>query len=95
MRNVIRSRLEILRITVLVVILSMIGGCANLGEVRAFATEAAGLPGEFGILSREFRETWVRQEPYLVDAARDKAEENHRKRQALERVMNLPQAEWS
>ncbi len=89
MRNLNRFWLGFLRLTLLVVSLSMVGGCADLSEVRTFATEAATLPDEFGAMGQVFQETWNRQEPYLFGDARKLAAENHKKRQAIAADLDL------
>lgn len=63
-----------------------LGGCASSGnislhEVREFADASAKLGG-YGELSARYRDTYVREQPYLTPAADKIARENDAKRRA-------------
>jgi hypothetical protein len=69
-------------------VLSLLGGCAapggnvSLGEVREFADASARLGG-YGELSRRYRDTYEREQPYLSPAADRIARENDARRRAV------------
>lgn len=73
---------------VLFILLGLLGGCAapagnvNLAEVRAFADASAKLGG-YGELSRRYRDTYQREQPYLSPAADRIAKENDARRRAV------------
>jgi hypothetical protein len=65
----------------------LLGGCASTGnvslqEVREFADASAKLGG-YGELSRRYRDTYLREQPYLTPAADKMARENDAKRRAV------------
>ena len=66
----------------------LLGGCAtapgnvNLAEVRDFADASAKLGG-YGELSRRYRDTYEREQPYLPAGADKLARENDAKRRAV------------
>ncbi|GAB3420944.1 hypothetical protein NX774_10065 [Massilia agilis] len=65
----------------------LLGGCASTGsvslaEVREFADASAKLGG-YAELSRRFRDTYEREQPYLSPAADRLARDNDAKRQAV------------
>ena len=65
----------------------MLGGCASngpvsLAEVRDFADASASLGG-YGELSRRYRDTYEREQPYLSPAADRIAKENDARRHAV------------
>jgi len=66
----------------------LLGGCAtapgnvNLAEVRDFADASAKLGG-YGELSRRYRDTYEREQPYLSPAADRIARENDARRKAV------------
>ena len=65
----------------------LLGGCASQGtlslqEVRGFADASAKLGG-YGELSRRYRDTFEREQPYLSPAAEKIARENDVKRRAV------------
>ncbi|WP_198119208.1 hypothetical protein [Massilia rhizosphaerae] len=65
----------------------MLGGCATTGqvslaEVRQFADASARLGG-YGELSRRYRDTYEREQPYLSPAADRIAKENDARRRAV------------
>jgi hypothetical protein len=65
----------------------MLGGCASTGqvslaEVRQFADASARLGG-YGELSRRYRDTYEREQPYLSPAADRIAKENDARRRAV------------
>lgn len=65
----------------------LLGGCAapgsvSLSEVRQFADASAKL-GAYGELSRRYRDTYEREQPYLSPAADRIAKENDARRQAI------------
>jgi hypothetical protein len=65
----------------------LLGGCAapghvNLAEVRSFADASARI-GAYGELSRRFRDTYEREQPYLSPAADRIAKENDARRRAI------------
>lgn len=65
----------------------LLAGCAtpggtSLSEVRQFADASAKL-GAYGELSRRFRDTYEREQPYLSPAADRIARENDARRQAI------------
>jgi len=65
----------------------VLGGCASTGqvslaEVRQFADASARLGG-YGELSRRYRDTYEREQPYLSPAADRIAKENDARRQAV------------
>lgn len=66
----------------------LLGGCAttdahvSLGEVRQFADASARLGG-YGELSRRYRDTYQREQPYLSPAADRIARENDARRRAV------------
>lgn len=63
----------------------LLGGCASgnvsLAEVRAFADASAKLGG-YAELSKRYRDTYLREQPYLSPAADRVARENDAKRRA-------------
>ena len=65
---------------------AMLGGCASsnisLQEVREFADASAKL-GAYGELSKRYRDTYLREQPYLSPAADRVARENDAKRRAV------------
>jgi hypothetical protein len=65
----------------------LLGGCASTGqvslvEVRQFADASARLGG-YGELSRRYRDTYEREQPYLSPAADRIAKENDARRRAV------------
>jgi len=67
--------------------LLLLGGCAttgqvSLGEVRQFADASARLGG-YAELSRRYRDTYEREQPYLSPAADRIAKENDARRKAV------------
>jgi hypothetical protein len=64
----------------------LLGGCAtnqvSLAEVREFADASARLGG-YGELSRRYRDTYEREQPYLSPAADRIAKENDARRRAV------------
>ncbi len=65
----------------------LLGGCAStatvsLVEVRAFADASASLGG-YGELSRRYRDTYEREQPYLAPALDKQARANDVKRKAI------------
>lgn len=65
----------------------LLGGCAtpgsvSLSEVRQFADASARL-GAYGELSRRYRDTYEREQPYLSPAADRIAKDNDARRQAV------------
>ena len=65
----------------------LLGGCASTGqvsltEVRQFADASARL-GAYGELSRRYRDTYEREQPYLSPAADRIARENDARRRAV------------
>jgi hypothetical protein len=65
----------------------LLGGCAtdgpvSLAEVRGFADASARLGG-YGELSRRYRDTYEREQPYLSPAADRIAKENDARRRAV------------
>lgn len=65
----------------------LLGGCAtpgsvSLSEVRQFADVSARL-GAYGELSRRYRDTYEREQPYLSPAADRIAKDNDTRRQAV------------
>jgi hypothetical protein len=80
-----------LRLAVLFVfaVVLLLGGCASTGtgavslsEVRAFADASAKLGG-YGELSRRYRDTYEREQPYLSPAADRIARDNDARRKAV------------
>jgi hypothetical protein len=72
---------------VLAASLLMLGGCATTGqvslaEVRSFADASARLGG-YAELSRRYRDTYEREQPYLSPAADRIAKENDARRKAV------------
>ncbi|MBC7455959.1 MAG: hypothetical protein H7335_20135 [Massilia sp.] len=69
----------------LVAISMLLGGCASnsvsLSEVREFAEASAKLGG-YSELSKRYRDTYVREQPYLSSVAERMAKENDVKRRA-------------
>ncbi len=65
---------------------ALLGGCASsnisLYEVREFADASAKL-GAYGELSKRYRDTYLREQPYLTPAADRIAKENDAKRRAV------------
>jgi hypothetical protein len=71
----------------LLVLALLLGGCAGTGqtslvEVREFADASARLGG-YGELSRRYRDTYEREQPYLSPAADRIAKENDARRRAV------------
>ena len=81
--------MDIRRLSFLFVLLFglLLGGCASngpvsLAEVRSFADASARLGG-YGELSRRYRDTYEREQPYLSPAADRIAKENDARRRAV------------
>jgi len=72
----------------LILLAGLLGGCAapggnvSLAEVRSFADASAKLGG-YGELSRRYRDTYQREQPYLSPAADRIAKENDARRRAV------------
>src|SRR5690606_34114718 len=66
----------------------LLGGCASpngavsLTDVREFA-DASAKPGGYSELSRRYRDTYEREQPYLTASADKLARENDAKRRAV------------
>ncbi len=70
-------------------------GCANLKEVREFAGESAKLSA-YTELTNRFRDTYAREEPYLIGQAARIAKENDEKRQTAHKdLLKIHQAATS
>jgi hypothetical protein len=73
--------------TLLILVASLLTGCASTGtvslvEVREFADASARLGG-YAELSRRYRDTYEREQPYLSPAADRIAKENDARRRAI------------
>lgn len=68
------------QMSILLLILALVG-CANLKEVRDFASESAKLTA-YTELTTRFRDTYKREQPYLSGDADRLAQDNDKKRQA-------------
>jgi hypothetical protein len=65
---------------IVITIIAIIAGCANLKEVREYAGESAKLSA-YTELTTRFRDTYQREQPYVSGTAEQLAQENDKRRQ--------------